>query len=176
MNGQSLRPDHGAPIRLVVPGWYGCSWIKWVNELRIVGADEPTTLQMKEFSLRTHQGRIPALARDYEPPVIDLAATPIRVEKRRVNGRLQYRVIGIVWGGDRPVNQLAIRFSAGETPRPFTLCPTPRSHQTWSLWDYRWEPTSPGVYNIALTAVDPSIRTRRLDVSSCVRRVVIDEV
>ena len=98
------------------------------------------------------------------------------MEKRRVNGRLQYRVIGIVWGGDRPVDQLAIRFSAGETPRPFTLCPTPRSHQTWSLWDYRWEPTSPGVYNIALTAVDPSIRTRRLDVSYYVRRVVIDEV
>ena len=128
MNGEPLTPDHGAPVRLVVPGWYGCSWIKWVNELRIVGADEPTTLQMKEFSLRTHQGRIPTLAKDYEPPVIDLAATPIRVEKRRVNGRLQYRVIGIVWGGDRPVDRLAIRFSAGETPRPFTLCPRPRTH------------------------------------------------
>ena len=81
-----------------------------------------------------------------------------------------------MWGGDRPVDRLAIRFSAGETPLPFTLCPAPRTHRTWSLWDYRWQPRSPGVYSIALTAADPSIRTRRLDVSFYVRRVVIEEV
>ena len=38
MNGQPLTLDHGAPVRLVVPGWYGCSWIKWVNEVRLVKA------------------------------------------------------------------------------------------------------------------------------------------
>ena len=72
---------------------------------------------MIEFSLRTHQPDREALARDYEPPVIDVAATPIRVEKRRVEGRLEYRVVGIVWGGERPVERLAIRFNVGEAPR-----------------------------------------------------------
>jgi DMSO/TMAO reductase YedYZ molybdopterin-dependent catalytic subunit len=176
MNGEPLTADHGAPVRLVVPGWYGCSWIKWVNELRLVGADEEPTSQMIEFSLRTHQPDREALARDYEPPVIDVAATPIRVEKRRLEGRLEYRVVGIVWGGERPVEQLAIRFNVGEAPRVFSICPTPTTHRTWSLWDYRWRPTTPGVYSIALRATDPSIRTRRLDVSYYVRRVVIDEV
>ena len=175
MNGVPLTPDHGAPVRLVVPGWYGCSWIKWVNELRVVGADEPSTPQMLEFARRTHQNGLPKLARDYEPPVIDLAATPIRVEKRRVNGRLEYRVVGIVWGGDRPVDRLLIRFKAGETPQPLTICPAPKTHRSWSLWEYRWQPTEPGVYDIALKAADPSIRTRRLDISFYVRRVVIDE-
>ena len=160
----------------MVPGWYGCCWIKWVNELRLVGADEPTTLQMMEFSLRTHQGSIPELARDYEPPAIDLAATPIRVEKRRVDGRLQYRIIGIVWGGDRPVDRLAIRFSAGETPQPFTLCPAPRTHRTWSLWDYRWRPQSPGPLHHRPRA-PPIPRSARAGWMSriYVRRVVIDE-
>ena len=176
MNGAPLTPDHGAPVRLVVPGWYGCAWIKWVNELRLVGPDEKATSQMIEFSLRTHQPDRDALAREYEPPVIDVAATPIRVEKRRVEGRLEYRVVGIVWGGDRAVDRLAIRFSVGESARPFTLCPKPETFRTWSLWDYRWRPTSPGVYSIALRADDPAIRTRRLDVSYYVRRVVIDEV
>ena len=131
---------------------------------------------MIEFSLRTHQTRIPKLARDYEPPVIDLAATPIRVEKRRIDGRLEYRVVGIVWGGDRPVDRLLIRFNAGDQPRPFSYARLRARHRTWSLWDYRWRPDEPGVYNIALRAADPSIRTRRLDVSFYVRRVVIDEV
>ena len=123
------------------PGWYGCSWIKWVNEMRLVGADEPTTSQMIEFSLRTHQGGIPTLARDYEPPVIDLAATPIRVEKRRVDGRLEYRVVGIVWGGDGRSIDLLIRFSAGDdAARRSRSARRPRTHRTWSLWDYRWRP------------------------------------
>ena len=165
MNGAPLTADHGAPVRLVVPGWYGCSWIKWVNSLRAARADEPTTSQMREFSLRTHQDGVPALARDYAAPEIDLAATPIRVEQRRVAGRIEYRVVGIVWGGTKPVDRLAIRFSAGETPQPFTICPAPKSTETWSLWEYRWRPASPGVYSIALRAADPTIRTRRLDVS-----------
>ena len=176
MNGAPLTADHGAPVRLVVPGWYGCSWIKWVNSLRAARDDEPTTSQMREFSLRTHQGGVPTLARDYAAPEIDLAATPIRVEKRRVAGRIEYRIVGIVWGGTKPVDRLAIRFTAGETPQPFTICPAPTSTATWSLWDYRWRPTSPGVYSIALRATDPAVRTRRLDVSYYVRRVVIDEV
>jgi DMSO/TMAO reductase YedYZ molybdopterin-dependent catalytic subunit len=176
VNGEALPRDHGAPLRLVVPGWYGCSWIKWVNEIRFVGAAEPVTGQMIEFSLRTHQRTVPKLARDYEPPEIDLAAMPIRVEKRRIDGRLEYRVVGILWGGDRPVDRLAIRFRAGDAPMPFSICPAPRTHRTWSLWEYRWRPREPGLYSIALSAVDPSIRTRRLDVSYYVRRVFIDEI
>jgi DMSO/TMAO reductase YedYZ molybdopterin-dependent catalytic subunit len=176
VNGEPLPRDHGAPLRLVVPGWYGCSWIKWVNDIRFVGADEPVTSQMIEFALRTHQRTVPKLARDYEPPAIDLAAMPIRVEKRRIDGRLEYRVVGIVWGGDRPVDRLAIRFRAGDAPIPFTICPAPRTHRMWSLWDYRWRPREPGLYSIALSAADASIRTRRLDVSFYVRRVFVNEV
>jgi hypothetical protein len=131
---------------------------------------------MIEFSARTHQRQVPKLANDYEPPAIDLAATPIRVEKRRVDGRIEYRVVGIVWGGDQPVDRLAIRFNPGEQPTPFAICPPPATHRTWSLWEYRWRPTAAGVYNIALRAADSSIRTRRLDISFYVRRVTIDNV
>ena len=43
MNGEPVPADHGKPVRLAVPGWYGCTWIKWVNEIRLVGPDEPAT-------------------------------------------------------------------------------------------------------------------------------------
>lgn len=176
MNGAPLVPDHGAPVRLVVPGWYGCAWIKWVDELRLVNDNEQATSQMREFAARTHQRGVPAVASEYEAPVIDLAATPIRVEKRRVDGRIEYRIVGIVWGGDRTVNRLAIRFRAGDPPTAFDVCPPPRTHRTWSLWSYRWRPTERGIYTIGLSAVDPTVRTRRLDLSYYVRRVTIDEV
>jgi DMSO/TMAO reductase YedYZ molybdopterin-dependent catalytic subunit len=35
MNGNDLSPDHGAPVRLVVPGWGGTAWVKWLTEVRI---------------------------------------------------------------------------------------------------------------------------------------------
>ena len=178
MNGEPLPIDHGAPLRLVVPGWYGCSWIKWVNAMAFVKDDEPPTSQMQEFAARTHQDRVPARALDYAPPVIDLAATPIRIEKRRLDGRLEYRVVGIVWGGQSPAERarLLIRFNPNESFKPFAVCPTPTTHRTWSLWEYRWRPTQPGTYSIVLQATSPDIRARRLDLSFYIRRVVIDEV
>jgi DMSO/TMAO reductase YedYZ molybdopterin-dependent catalytic subunit len=176
MNGQPLTPDHGAPVRLVVPGWYGCAWIKWVNELRWVGADEPSTSQMLEFAFRTHQDDIPELARDYRDPDVDTAAMPIRVEQRRAGGRVEYHVVGVVWGGRDPVERLIIRFAARDPGTTFAVCPRPSSAHTWALWRYPWRPAEPGYYDITLRAADPQVRTRRLDLSFYIRRVRIDEI
>ena len=174
MNDAPLPIAHGAPVRLVVPGWYGCAWMKWVREIRLVGADEPVTSQMAEFAGRTHQDGRPLLAREYLAPVIDLAATPIRVERRRLNNTIHYRIVGIVWGGQAPARALQIRFGSRDVWKPLDLCPAPTSNTAWSLWSYRWTPTEPGVYNIAIRSADPSVRTRRLDMFFYARRVRID--
>ena len=175
MNGVPLTPDHGAPVRLIVPGWYGCSWIKWVNDIRWVRDDEPATSQMREFARRTHQDGVPAFARDYAPPEVDTAAMPVRVEQRRVNGATEYRIIGVVWGGTRSVEHLVIRFGARDVGTPLRVCPAPATTRTWTLWTHRWRPTEPGYYDISLRAADPAVRTRRLDLSFYIRRVRIDE-
>lgn len=176
MNSAPLTPNHGAPVRLVVPGWYGCAWIKWVDALQWVDADAPCTTQMLEFAFRTHQAGIPPLARDYEAPAIDTTAMPIRVEQRRVNGRLEYRIVGLVWGGDRPVDRLEIRFGSRDRGTPLRVCPAPATSRTWALWTHRWQPEAPGYYDITLKAADPGVRTRRLDLSFYIRRVKIDEI
>ena len=175
MNGLPLTPDHGAPVRLVVPGWYGCAWIKWVNDVRFVGPDEPATSQMIEYAGRTHQEGRPALARDYQPPAIDTAAMPVRVEQRRANGATEYRIVGIVWGGTSPVDRLVMRVGSRDPGTPVRVCPTPTTHHTWSLWTHRWTPTEPGYYDITLRTADATVRTRRLDLSFYIRRVRIDE-
>jgi DMSO/TMAO reductase YedYZ molybdopterin-dependent catalytic subunit len=174
MNGAPLPLAHGAPVRLVVPGWYGCAWMKWVREIRLVGPDAPVTSQMAEFAGRTHQDGRPLLAREYEAPVIDLAATPIRVEQRRLNGAVHYRIVGIVWGGQTRARDLQIRFGSRDPWRPLEVCPATASNTAWALWSYRWTPTEPGVYNIAIKSADSSVRTRRLDMFFYARRVRVD--
>ena len=176
MNGEPLAPDHGAPIRLVVPGWYGCTWIKWVNDIRVAGADEPATSQMKEFAGRTHQNARHDLARDYTPADIQVAATPVRIEKRRSQKGVEYRIIGLVWGGEKPVDRLAIRFNAKDQWFPFSICPAPTSSKTWSLWEHRWRPSAPGVYDISLAVPDRAVPQRRLDSGYYMRQVKIEDI
>ena len=176
MNGESLPADHGKPIRLVIPGWYGCTWIKWVNEVRMIGPAEPATSQMVEFAARTHQTQAHPLAADYAPAEIQTAATPVRVEQRRTSNGMEYRIVGIIWGGKKAVDRLAIRFQNDEPFVPFTICPQPKTHTMWSLWAYSWKPPKPGTYTIALKVPDASIPQRRLDNGHYVRQVTIAEV
>ena len=176
MNGEPLPHDHGSPVRLVVPGWYGCTWIKWVNGIRLAGAAEPATTQMKEFAGRTHQTARHDLARDYTPADIQTAATAVRVEKRSTQRGLEYRIVGIVWGGEKPVDRLALRFNAKDPWTAFAICPPPTTSRTWWLWDYRWKPSTPGVYDISLSVPDGSIPQRRLDAGYYMRQVRIEEI
>jgi len=182
MNDAPLPRHHGAPARLVVPGWYGCACIKWVDRIAFVPEAAEATSQMREFAERTHQpfdapGTLHSLkARDYEPPVIDTAAVPVRVEKWAANGRVEYRIVGIIWGGTKPTTALSIRFKTGTPWVPVERCAPQRTPLTWSTWTHTWRPAAAGRYDVVLRVDDPSIRTRRLDLFFYVRSVEIDEV
>jgi len=176
MNDAPLPADHGGPVRLVVPGWYGCTCIKWVDRIERVAEDAPATSQMLEFAARTHQTLTAKLAREFVPATIDTAAMPVRVEKWRVDGRLEYRITGIIWGGSTPTSALSIRFKSGGPWTRVEHCPLPASTLTWSLWTHTWRPDAPGRYEIVLRVDDSSIRTRRLDLFFYVREIEIAEV
>jgi len=175
LNGQPLPKDHGAPVRLVVPGWYGCTCIKWVNEISFVREEVEATSQMREYAARTLQRGIPQLAKDYQPAAIEQAATPIRVEKWMVRDKIQYRVVGIAWGGSQPVKVLQIRFNPDED-----YVPVDNFHQVsndpWTFWTHNWSPKAPGAYLIHLSVKEPAVQARRLDSGYYVRTVEITEV
>ena len=178
MNGQPLPKDHGKPVRLVVPGWYGCSEVKWVNEIKLVDDKQPATLQMLEFADRTGQmthrdPRIstfhpvgPPLARDYVPASIDQAALPVRVEQWKLDGKLAYRVVGITWGGPTRSNKLKIRFRRPNRDpeyQPVDFCKASTSVPSYGIWMHRWEPKKPAGYLIDVRLDVPDSHLRRLD-------------
>jgi DMSO/TMAO reductase YedYZ molybdopterin-dependent catalytic subunit len=175
MNGEPLSPNHGFPVRLVVPGWYGCTCIKWVNAIALVDAAAPATSQMREFAERTHQTGIPELARDYQPAAIDLAAMPVRVEKWRTDDQLEYRVIGLLWGGTRRTKALEIRFNPDMAYVPVEHYDH-QTNATWTLWTHTWRPKAPGRYHIQLRIADTSLPTRRLDMGFYTRKITLSQV
>ena len=176
LDGAALTRDHGAPVRLVVPGWYGCTCIKWVDRITFVDDAAEATSQMTEYAERTHQKGRPRLAREFEAARIDVAAMPIRVEKWRVAGRVKYRVVGLVWGGTGTVRALGIRFNPEEEFVRVQGLQVPQNGP-WTLWWHEWSPAERGTYTIRLTVLEPSgVRTRRLDTGYYARSVEIEEV
>jgi DMSO/TMAO reductase YedYZ molybdopterin-dependent catalytic subunit len=175
MNGAPLPKDHGAPVRLVVPGWYGCTCIKWVDQIQLLGDAAITTPQMREFASRTMQQGVPERVQDYRSPRIEPAAMPIRVEKWLVDGKITYRLHGIAWGGDRLSNGLEIRFASDEDYLPVDDF-VQTANDSWSFWTHAWTPAKPGTYFIRLRLKNRSIRARRLDAGYYTRSVEITEI
>lgn len=175
MDGEPLTRDHGAPVRLVVPGWYGCACIKWVNMIALVDDSEVATSQMQEYATRTLQLGVPRLAKDYQPATIDQAAMPIRIEKWLVGGKIKYRILGILWGGTRLVKSLEIRFNPEEDYVPVDSFQQ-TANDPWSFWTHTWEPRRPGTYMIRLRVKEPRVLARRLDAGYYLRTADITEI
>jgi DMSO/TMAO reductase YedYZ molybdopterin-dependent catalytic subunit len=162
MNGQPLAPDHGAPVRLLAPGWYGCACIKWINEISFVPDDSPATSQMLEYASRTMQTGVPVLSKDYRSALIDLAAMPIRIEKWFVRGKIKFRVTGIQWGGSSPIEGLEIRFNPEGNFVPVEDFQA-TANDLWRFWSHVWSPTASGKYSIRLRPKGLNVISQRLN-------------
>jgi DMSO/TMAO reductase YedYZ molybdopterin-dependent catalytic subunit len=184
LNGVPLPKDLGAPVRLVVPGWYGCVEVKWVNQIKFVDGNQPATLQMQEFASRTFQqlridelnpqppGRPPGLARDYRPATIDQVAIPVRVEAWKLDGKMEYRVLGVTWGGSNRTDKLQIRFLHGNAPKyqSVQFCQTKTSCPAYGIWCHRWQPKTRGGYWIEMRLSDRKIRARKMNTPTPISR------
>jgi DMSO/TMAO reductase YedYZ molybdopterin-dependent catalytic subunit len=184
MNGVPLPLDHGYPLRLFHPGWYGCSAVKWVQRIDWVGDDAPSTSQMIEYASRTQHVGVPALARDYAPPEIDPGAMPVRIEKHLGASGVCYRVVGVLWGGQARAERLGVSFDGGAHFETLSLPPCEAAtdgdgcagNTTWSLWELGWSPPAPGRYTIRCRIEAPVVRTRRLDAGYYARSVEIRQI
>ncbi len=175
MNGERLPDDHGYPVRLFIPGWYGCAAAKWVDRIEWVDDTAPATAQMKEYASRTGNDGVPELARDYARGEMDFAAMPVRVEQWSGGDGIFYRVVGIAWGGKRTVDRLEIRF--GEDAPWIGAEDFEHSDiATWTLWSHTWRPDGVGSYTIRLRVPDSPVPTRRIDRGYYDRTVTVEEV
>jgi len=172
MDGKPLSKDHGAPVRLVVPGWYGCASVKWVDGLALVDRGVEATAQMKEYASRTNQDGLPVLARDYRPARVEPAALPIRVERWKRSASAFYRIVGIVWGDIGPTDGLSIRLGPDSEARSVSVSAPGTG---WTIWTHEWTPAHAGIYPIILSLTDKE-RARRLSSGFYIRSVNINQI
>jgi DMSO/TMAO reductase YedYZ molybdopterin-dependent catalytic subunit len=158
MNGEPLSPDHGFPLRLHVPGWYGMAAVKWLTEIRALTEPFEGFFQTQHYVYREETG-----TPDGEPVremrVRSLIAQPKGEETLKIG---ETEIAGAAWSGMGDITQVEISTDAGASWEMAKLH-TPGSTYAPMRWTYTWAPEIPGTYTLLSRATDSSGETQPLD-------------
>ncbi|MER7703150.1 sulfite oxidase [Kitasatospora sp. NPDC097605] len=150
MNGEPLTPDHGAPVRVVVPGWVGIASIKWVGTVEV--ADRPlfspwNTDSYRLFGPDHPPGGSAPLTAQVVKSAFELARDAVLPAGRA------HRLHGRSWSGAAPVRRVEVSVDGGRRWRPAELRDEPRFGD-WTRWSFDWRPERPGPYELRARATD----------------------
>ncbi len=154
MNGAPLPPQHGFPLRLLVPGWYGMTSVKWLAAIEVVG--EP----FQGYQMRTGY-RYRATEDEEGEPVTRIQpralmappGIPDFFTRERTVRLGPVEVEGRAWSGFAPVAGVEVS-ADGETWQEARIEHDLDGPWAWCRWRWTWEPDGPGEYELTCRARD----------------------
>jgi DMSO/TMAO reductase YedYZ molybdopterin-dependent catalytic subunit len=155
MNGTPLEPQHGYPLRLIVPGWYGMTHVKWLRSIEAIDHEfegyQHTAYQYSHS--RSVPGVQVSLIRVRSlmiPPGI-----PDFLTRTRVMQRGPVRLQGRAWSGEGRITAVDVSVDGGATWAPAHVDePVGPGVCTWQAWSYDWDASTPGTYELCCRATD----------------------
>jgi DMSO/TMAO reductase YedYZ molybdopterin-dependent catalytic subunit len=156
-DGRDLLPDHGYPLRLVLPGWVGIGSIKWLGSLEV--ATTELTSPWNTIWYRMTGGDHPADS----PP---LTVNPVRSAWELAAGAtLPARPVTLTGRSGRgaaPISRVSVSLDDGRSWRPAVLDRRGREGRGWTQWSVRWARPRPGAHRLLARATDAAGRTQPL--------------
>jgi DMSO/TMAO reductase YedYZ molybdopterin-dependent catalytic subunit len=153
MNGAPLPVQHGYPVRLVVPGWYGMAHVKWLAGISVL--TEPFTgfqnAEAYRFKRDPADGGEP-VTRIRPRALLVPPGYPDFMSRNRFVPAGEHEIVGRAWSGFAPVTGVEVSTDGGATWAPATVEPAP-GRWAWSRWTYRWTAT-PGQHELLARATD----------------------
>jgi DMSO/TMAO reductase YedYZ molybdopterin-dependent catalytic subunit len=151
MNGRSLEPQHGFPVRLLVPGWYGMTQVKWLSRIEAVTVPFDGYQQRVAYFYRRD-------AEDPGEPVTRMRPRalllppgfPDFLTRRRTLDAGRVTVRGRAWSGYGPISR--VQFAVDNRWVDAAL-ETPASPFAWCAWSAAWDAT-PGEHVLSCRATD----------------------
>ena len=148
MNGEPLPAEHGGPVRLIAPGWFGVANVKWLDRIELLDtryqgrfmAREYVTLREAEQNGET-VGRYTSVGRDL------LKSAPAKVT--RLDG--SYRIVGAAWGA--PIASVEVQIDGGAW-LPATLDEGHGADHAWTIWSLAWDQPAEGEHALTSRAID----------------------
>ena len=160
MNGAPLPPQHGAPLRLVVPRWYGMASVKWLAKIEALDRPFEGLQQARSYHFRRVAGergepctlmRVNSLM---APPGI-----PDFYTRRRVVEAGDVAIVGRAWSGAAPIAR--VQFAVDGNWQDVEM---ERQHDAlrWRGWTVAWR-ASPGEHELACRATDAAGHSQPLE-------------
>jgi len=151
LNGEPLPPQHGAPLRLVVPGWYGMTSVKWLARITVLDRPFDGYQQAHAYRFRRHE-------EDEGEPITRMRPRALMVPpgmpdfftRRRYLAAGPCLLEGRAWSGLAPIESVEVG-----TDREWAAAkvePAP-DRWAWSHWSFMWD-ARPGDHELRCRARD----------------------
>jgi DMSO/TMAO reductase YedYZ molybdopterin-dependent catalytic subunit len=162
MNGRPLEPQHGAPVRLVVPGWYGMASVKWLTTIEAVAEPFAGYQQVRSYNIRQ-------APEDPGEPITRIKVRALMVPPGRPDFPSLARVVdagrvvvrGRAWSGEAPIARVELGVDGSWVEARLE---DPVGAFAWSAWSCDWD-AMPGVHLLSCRATDADGRTQPLEQS-----------
>jgi DMSO/TMAO reductase YedYZ molybdopterin-dependent catalytic subunit len=154
MNDVDLPPEHGFPVRAIVPGWYAMASIKWLQ--RIIVTDKPFMgyYQTLDYAFWRENQLVPLSEMQLKAEI----ARPMEAEIVPVNSSV--RVHGAAWTGDGEIAKVELSTDGGSTWNEGKLVGESKPN-AWQLWEFDWRtPAKSGSATLMARATDSKGRSQ----------------
>jgi DMSO/TMAO reductase YedYZ molybdopterin-dependent catalytic subunit len=151
MNGVPLPPEHGFPVRLIAPGWYGVANVKWLTRIEVHDQQYRGRFMARDYvTIREEKRGAETVWTFFNVRHDRLKSAPAKVTRH--DGR--YRIFGAAWGA--PIAAVEVRIDDGPWMEARLLRRHSRNRKgfAWRFWTARWPSPTPGEHRITSRAID----------------------
>jgi sulfane dehydrogenase subunit SoxC len=154
MNGAPLNPQHGFPLRLVVPGWYGMASVKWLTRITLVDRPFEGHQQAEAYRFRRDENDPGTpLTRILPRALMIPPGLPEFPTRERMLAAGPCAIEGRAWSGWAPIAAVEVSTDDGASWTEAELDEAPVSRWAWRGWRYGWDAT-PGEHVLCCRARD----------------------
>jgi DMSO/TMAO reductase YedYZ molybdopterin-dependent catalytic subunit len=150
LNGEALSKHQGAPLRLLVPGWYGVCNVKWLSEIH-PQAEE----YLGKYQARWYRTVWTEMV-DGEMKVNETAVTHMQLKSfvaRVTRNGNAYKVLSVVLNDGTPIKSVEVKVDEGPWQMA-TMDPTTKDRFGWKFYTYTWNGATPGDHTLISRATD----------------------
>ena len=154
VNGQTLPPQHGFPLRLIVPGWYGMTHVKWLDSITVLTEPFEGYQQMKQYRTKVTDEEVgEPVTRMLPRSMMIPPGIPDFPDRKRFLEAGPCELEGRAWSGWAPITRVEVSTDGGETWEDAAL-DDPVGEYGWQRWAYRWDDATPGEHELLSRATD----------------------
>jgi DMSO/TMAO reductase YedYZ molybdopterin-dependent catalytic subunit len=154
LNGKPLDREHGAPLRVIMPGWYGVANVKWLSEIHLQEDRFLGNFQARWYRTVRAVGGSGELT-DADTQFVETEVTRMNVKsviaRVRKSGSA-HQILGFVLNDGTPLRSVEVKIDDGPWQKA-ALDPA-NTQYSWKLFSYKWEGATPGEHTIVSRATD----------------------